>query len=139
MQRKRRTEQAWRWTGSILPVLAIVLFASGPVHAKDKKKKHRDAEVSAQVEPAVQFERPTVIRPEGVRPPPELMMREAPRPAQRASIDRVIEQIQRRYKAQVIDVKETKSGERLIYVLRLLSRDGNVKNVRVDAESGKEI
>jgi uncharacterized membrane protein YkoI len=51
----------------------------------------------------------------------------------------VIEQIQRRYKAQVIDVKETKSGERLIYVLRLLSRDGNVKNVRVDAESGKEI
>jgi uncharacterized membrane protein YkoI len=142
MQRELHAERAWRhWTGRMLPVIAVALFALGPVHAKDKdkKKKLREAEVPAEVEPAVQFERPAVIRPEGARPPPALMMREAPRPVQRVSIDRVIDQVQRRYKAKVIERKETKKGEQLIYELKLLSDDGRVWRVRVDAESGKEI
>ena len=141
MQRELHAERAWRhWTGRILPVVAVALLALGPAHAKDNDKKNgqREAEVPAQAEPA-QFERPTVIRPEGARPPPALMMREAPRPAQRVSIDRVIEQVQRRYKAKVIERKEAKKGDQLIYELKLLSDDGRVWRVRVDAESGKEI
>src|SRR5688572_29138923 len=98
MRRELRMERAWRqWTGRILPVLGVALLALGPAQAKenDKKKKQREADVPAQVEPAVRvespalYERPTVIRPEGARPPPSQMMREAPRPAQRVSIDRV--------------------------------------------------
>jgi uncharacterized membrane protein YkoI len=68
------------------------------------------------------------------------MMREAPRPTQRVSIDRIIEQVQRRYKATVIERKETKQkGDRLVYELKLLSDDGRVWRVKVDAETGKEI
>jgi uncharacterized membrane protein YkoI len=163
MQRELRAERAWRhWTGRVLPVLAVALLAAGPLHAKDKKKK-REAEVPAKVEsqalyerPAVNrsedarpppaqaegpalYERPTVIRPEGARPPPAQMMREAPRPAQRVSIDRVIEQVERRYKAKVVSYKKTQKGDQLIYELRLLSDEGRVSNVKVDAETGKEI
>lgn len=142
MHRELQVQRAWRqWTGRILPVLAVVLLAAGPVHAKDKdkKKKQREAEVPAQVEAPALYERPTVIRPEGARPPPAQMMREAPRPAQRVSIDRVIEQVERRYKAKVVSYKKTQKGDQLIYELRLLSEEGRVSNVKVDAETGKEI
>jgi uncharacterized membrane protein YkoI len=141
MQRPLRAERAWHlWTGRILPVLAVALLALGPVHAKDKKQKEREPAAAAQVEPALQYERPTVIRPEGARPPPSQMMREAPRPAQRVSIDRIIEQVERRYKAKVVNKKQVQKGDRLIYELRLLSDgDNKVSTVRVDAETGKEI
>src|SRR5262245_35751684 len=130
MQRELRVERAWRhWTGRILLVLAVALLAFGPVHAKDKDKKRKEREAeAARVEPAIPFERPaliqpaesgkkatppdredspalyerpSVIRPEGGRPPPSMMMREAPRPVQQVSIDRIIDQVQRRYKARV--------------------------------------
>ena len=55
------------------------------------------------------------------------------------SIDRVIEQVERRYKAKVVNQKEKRSGDRKIYELRLLSDEGRVWTVRVDAETGKEI
>lgn len=140
MQRELRAQRAWRqWTGRILPVLAVALLAAGPAHAKDKKKKQREAEVPAQAESPALYERPTVIRPEGARPPPAQMMREAPRPAQRVSIDRVIEQVERRYKAKVIKKDTKQKGEQQVYELKLLSEDGRVWTVKVDAESGKEI
>jgi len=142
MQRELRAEHAWhQWTGRILPVLAVALLALGPAHArdKDKKKKQREAEAPAQVEPAAQVKRPKVILPEGARPSPALKMREAPRPAQRISIDRVIQQVQRRYKAKVIDTKESQLGAQFIYVLKVLSEDGHVRTVRIDAASGKEL
>lgn len=141
MQRELRAERAWcHWTGRVLPVLAVALLAAGPVQAKDKdKKKKLEAEAPAQLESPALYERPTVIRPEGARPPPAQMMREAPRPAQRVSIDRVIEQVERRYKAKVVSYKKTQKGDQLIYELRLLSDEGRVSNVKVDAETGKEI
>lgn len=142
MHRELQAQRAWRqWTGRILPVLAVALLAAGPVNAKDKdkKKKQREAEVPAQVESPALYERPTVIRPEGARPPPAQMMREAPRPAQRISIDRVIEQVERRYKAKVIKKDTKQKGEQQVYELKLLSDDGRVWTVKVDAESGKEI
>jgi uncharacterized membrane protein YkoI len=143
MQRELHAERAWRhWTGRILPVLAVALLALGPAQAKDndKKNKQREAEVAAEVESPALYERPTVIRPEGARPPPSQMLREAPRPAQRISIDRIIEQVERRYKAKVVNKKQMQKGDRLIYELRLLSDgDNKVSTVRVDAETGKEI
>jgi uncharacterized membrane protein YkoI len=66
---------------------------------------------------------------------PSLGMREPPR-LSAVPIDRVIEQVERRYQARVVRQEETNINGRRVYVLRLLSEDGRVRTVRVDAETG---
>lgn len=169
MQQRARTTRGWRhWTGRVLPVLAVALLALGPAHGKDKKKKQREAEVAAQVERQAQAERPAqaeqvvrVERPDdaGFTPgeppamvgkkskkaPPVQNIREPSRAEAMAeprgvSIDRVIADIERRYKAKVVRQVKKRSGDKQVYELRLLSDDGiKVFHVLIDAETGKEI
>jgi uncharacterized membrane protein YkoI len=136
----------------------MALLVIGPVHSKDKdkKKKQREAE-AAQVERQAQPERVVRVEnpDEGYSPgeTPQLAgkksksaapvqnIREPVRAEAFASvsIDRVIEQVERRYKAKVVRADKKTRGDKQIYELRLLSDDGNVKIVRVDAETGREI
>jgi len=143
MQQLVRAQRGWRhWTGRILPVLGVVLLALGPVHAKDKdkKKKHREAEVPAEVSEVPRpGAPPPLVQQPGRSAPPSLGMRDPPRSAPAVSIDRVIEQVERRYKARVVRRDKKESGDRLIYELRLLSEEGRVWTVKVDAETGKEL
>jgi uncharacterized membrane protein YkoI len=79
------------------------------------------------------------FRPEG---PPVLGVREPPRLAATAgvSVDRVIAEVERRYKARVVDHKEVEVNGRRVIVLRLYSeKDGRVWTVRIDAETGREV
>lgn len=66
--------------------------------------------------------------------------RESAAPRAGMSKDRVIKQVESRYKARVVraEEKRTKDG-RLYYEIRLLSEDGLVINIKVDAESGKTL
>ena len=52
------------------------------------------------------------------------------------SLDQAVEMAQRRYRAKAVKAETVRQGERRIHQIRLLSSDGKVWNVRVDAESG---
>ncbi|RYG70759.1 hypothetical protein EON77_13550 [bacterium] len=54
-------------------------------------------------------------------------------------VDQIIEQVERRHRAHVVRVGQEEIDGRRIYVLRLLSDQGRVWTVRVDAETGREI
>lgn len=52
------------------------------------------------------------------------------------SLDQVIAQVERKYKARVVRPDVVNEGGQCIYVLRLLSDEGRVWTVRVDSRSG---
>lgn len=52
------------------------------------------------------------------------------------SLDEAIDMAQRRFNARVVRAEVAERGGRRTYVLRLLSEDGRVFNVRVDAATG---
>ena len=52
------------------------------------------------------------------------------------SLDEAVDAAQRRYNARVVRAEVEDRGGRRVYVLRLLSSDGRVFIVRVDAASG---
>jgi uncharacterized LabA/DUF88 family protein len=52
------------------------------------------------------------------------------------SMDEAIEMAQRRFNARVVRAEVAERDGRRVYVLRLLSEDGRVFNVRVDAATG---
>jgi uncharacterized membrane protein YkoI len=54
------------------------------------------------------------------------------------SKDQAIEMAQRRYKARVVRAEAADSGGRRVYVLRMLSDEGRVWTVRIDALTGGE-
>jgi hypothetical protein len=52
------------------------------------------------------------------------------------SMDEAVDLAQRRYNARVVRAEVSERGGRRVYLLRLLSDDGRVFNVRVDAATG---
>jgi uncharacterized membrane protein YkoI len=54
------------------------------------------------------------------------------------SKDQAIEMAQRRYKARVVRAEASDNGGRRVYVLRMLSDEGRVWTVRIDAQTGNE-
>jgi uncharacterized membrane protein YkoI len=55
------------------------------------------------------------------------------------SMDQAIEKAQRQYKARVVRADVSANSGRRVYVLRLLSDEGRVWTVRIDAATGGEI
>lgn len=53
------------------------------------------------------------------------------------SLDEAIERVQRQFGARVVRAEAREARGRTVYVLRLLSEDGRVWTVRVDAQSGR--
>lgn len=133
MQPPVRARGRWRhWTGRVLPVLGAALLTMAPAHAKDKRKRHQDTESPAQAEPPARSEPPP-----GDAPPRD-SLREPPHATSGVSLDRVIEQVEKRHHARVVRYEKSASDGRLLYVLRLLSDEGRVWTVKVDAETGQE-
>ncbi len=52
------------------------------------------------------------------------------------SLDQAVQMAQARYGARVVRAETTREGDRVYYRLRLLSPDGRVFSVRVDAQTG---
>ncbi len=52
------------------------------------------------------------------------------------SLDQAVQMAQARYGARVVRADTERSGDRVYYRLRLLSPDGRVFSVRVDAQTG---
>src|SRR5262245_24700911 len=52
------------------------------------------------------------------------------------SLDEAVEMAQRRYRAKAVKAETVRSGDRRVHQIRLLSAEGKVWTVRVDAESG---
>jgi uncharacterized membrane protein YkoI len=55
------------------------------------------------------------------------------------TMDQAIDGAQRRYKARVVRADVSEANGRRVYVLRLLSEEGRVWTIKVDAETGGEI
>ncbi|HEX7116743.1 MAG TPA: PepSY domain-containing protein [Steroidobacter sp.] len=52
------------------------------------------------------------------------------------SLDQAVEMAQRRYHAKAVRAETVRMGDRRVHQIRLLSAEGKVWTVRVDAESG---
>lgn len=108
----------------------------GKSSSKSSKAKNEDrgGDASAALLPGLMSQREQNQAPvQGIREAPR---GEAP-PV--TSVDRIIEQVERRHKAKVVRVDKKRSGDKQVYELRLLSEEGRVWTVKVDAETGKEI
>ena len=97
----------------VLAMLAMLAFAPGLANARHEKNGHGgDASTAESQDPP---------RATGI------------------SKDQAIEIAQRRYKARVVRAEATDSGGRRVYVLRMLSDEGRVWTVRMDAQTGGEL
>ena len=61
--------------------------------------------------------------------------RQADRP--RISLDQAVNMAESRYRAKAVKAQQSISGDRLVYNIRLLSGDGRVWTVQVDAQTGQ--
>jgi uncharacterized membrane protein YkoI len=61
--------------------------------------------------------------------------RQADRP--RVSLDQAVSMAESRYRAKAVKAQQSVSGDRLVYQIRLLSGDGKVWTVQVDAQTGQ--
>ena len=61
--------------------------------------------------------------------------RQADRP--RISLDQAVNMAESRYRAKAVKAQQSMSGDRLVYNIRLLSGDGRVWTVQVDAQTGQ--
>jgi hypothetical protein len=53
------------------------------------------------------------------------------------SLDQAVDLVQKRYDAKVVRAEESREGDHVVYRIRLLSADGRVFTVRVDARTGR--
>lgn len=125
----RTIRQRCARAGRLLPALGVALLFVMPaalplVHAAERPGA------------AKREDPPQRIRPPREQEPPVQGIREPVRSRRTVSIDQAISQVERRYKARVVRAEQAEMGGRPIYVLRLLSDEGRVSIVRVDAETG---
>jgi uncharacterized membrane protein YkoI len=52
------------------------------------------------------------------------------------SLDQAVEMVQRRYGARAVKAETVSQGDRRVHKIRLLSAEGKVWNVHVDAQTG---
>jgi uncharacterized membrane protein YkoI len=98
----------------VLAIVALLAFAPGFASAKHDKNGHGDNGNASSTE--------------------------AQEPPKSAGIskDQAIEIAQHRYKARVVRADASETGGRRTYVLRMLSEQGRVWTVRMDAQTGNE-
>ncbi|MGC4027945.1 MAG: PepSY domain-containing protein [Steroidobacteraceae bacterium] len=68
--------------------------------------------------------------------PGGMHLREAPGAAAGISLDQAVAMAEQRYKARVVRAEVDQRQQRRVYMLRLLSEEGRVWTVRVDAATG---
>ena len=61
--------------------------------------------------------------------------RQAERP--RVSLDQAVNMAESRYRAKAVKTQQSVNGDRVVYHIRLLSGDGRVWTVQVDAQTGQ--
>jgi len=54
------------------------------------------------------------------------------------SLDEAMAQAEKRYRARAVHGEEKRKGDRIIYRIRLLDKDGRVFEVSIDAGSGRD-
>jgi uncharacterized membrane protein YkoI len=61
------------------------------------------------------------------------------RPSERVmSLDEAMAQAEKRYRARAVHGEEKRKGDRIVYRIRLLDKDGRVFEVSIDAGSGRD-
>jgi uncharacterized membrane protein YkoI len=103
-----------RFAKGVLAVVALLALCPGVVVARMDQGRHAAQPSAAQASAA-------------------------PHAQSGISKDQAIEEAQRRYKARVVRAEVSEANGRRVYVLRLLSDEGRVWSVRIDAETGGEL
>jgi len=57
--------------------------------------------------------------------------------AEGLTLEQAVEQAEKRYKARAVKAEERSQGDRRVYRIRLLSEDGRVFEITVDAATGR--
>ena len=73
------------------------------------------------------------------QPTPSLSWKRSPRADSGISLDEAVNRAERKYRARVIRAETRESNGRRVHQLRLLSDDGRVWTVRIDAANGEEL
>jgi uncharacterized membrane protein YkoI len=55
----------------------------------------------------------------------------------RISLDQAVNMAESRYRAKAVKAQQASNGDRVVYHIRLLSDDGKVRTVQVDAQTGQ--
>jgi uncharacterized membrane protein YkoI len=55
----------------------------------------------------------------------------------RVSLDQAVNMAESRYRAKAVKTQQSSNGDRVVYHIRLLSSDGRVWTVQVDAQTGQ--
>jgi uncharacterized membrane protein YkoI len=114
MQQESTAIRRWRTrAGTVLAALLVGVGLHAPAFAKKDTRNKAG-------------ERPPQVQPELVRPHAG------------TSLDKIIEAAEKRHGARVKRSEEITEKGRRIYVLRL-QKDGKVWQIKVDAETGKEL
>lgn len=91
-----------------------VVFASGRERAEDRDDS-RDRDRGR-------------VRDDEDKGPPERVM----------SLDEAMAQAEKRYRARAVHGEEKRKGDRIVYRIRLLDKDGRVFEVSIDAGPGRD-
>jgi uncharacterized membrane protein YkoI len=59
-------------------------------------------------------------------------------PGRVMSLDEAMAQAEKRYRARAVHGEEKRKGDRIVYRIRLLDKDGRVFEVSIDAGSGRD-
>ena len=106
-----------RWSIAILALVASIVCARPPDEDNRGRRDPRDRSERSERSDRDREER-------------------SQRPRARISLDRAVAMAERRFNARVVRADTRDSGDRTIYVLRLLNDAGRVWTVRVDASTG---
>jgi len=58
-------------------------------------------------------------------------------PKQRGSLERAVEQVKRNSNGKILSANTVRDGKRAVHNIRVLTKQGRVKRVRIDARSGR--
>lgn len=72
--------------------------------------------------------------PEG-GPPQRVLLAEAD--SEGLTLEQAVQRAEKRYKARAVKAEERNEGDRRVYRIRLLSEDGRVFDITVDAATGR--
>ncbi len=107
---------------------------SGPVHASLHYNRAMVRRRVALILAAMLLAPAAVASPWNAMGPPR--MHGGPQ-GERISLDQAVAKVERRFHARAVKAQERREGGRLVYRIRLLSEDGRVFEVSVDATTGQ--
>ena len=117
-------------------ILAAVMVLAAVAGAAVWAQEQLGSQPSTAAPPASATTPPASTAPPVSASAPGPANRDSTRLASRVSMDQAIRIAEQRFKARVVRAESQQSGDRTVYILRMLNERGRVWTVRVDSTNG---